>query len=165
MKFGIKSVAFLFFLIGFIACNNSSNQTIPKFTAHTIDGKLIQSDSLKGKIVVITIWATWCGNCLNELNSLNAVVENYKADSSVVFIAITDEPEEKVEHFLKLHAFNFQHIANAKSLKNLLHKSFMKEIPKTLVVNKNGEIVMDLVGELPDIKNILSSIIDKEKKQ
>ncbi|MEY2829212.1 MAG: hypothetical protein RIQ33_1070, partial [Bacteroidota bacterium] len=118
-----------------------------------------------GKIIVIDIWATWCGNCMNELNSLNAVVEKYKMDSNVVFIAITDEPNEKVNQFLQHRDFNFQHIANAPTLKNLLHKSLIQEIPKTMVINKNREIVLDLIGEKPNIEDILSSVIDKELKK
>ena len=152
-------------MVLFSACNHSSKKLLPSFSAQTIDGKLINTDSLKSKIIVIDIWATWCGNCMNELNSLNAVVEKYKLDSNVIFISITDEPNEKVNRFLEHHDFNFQHIANAATLKNLLHKSLIQEIPKTMVINKNGEIILDLIGEKPNIENILSSVIDKELKK
>jgi thiol-disulfide isomerase/thioredoxin len=155
----------LAWLIHISACNYSSKNILPSFSAQTISGKNINSDSLKGKIIVIDIWATWCGNCINELNSLNAVVEKYKLDSNVVFIAITDEPNEKVNRFLEHRDFNFQHIANAATLKNLLHKGLIQEIPKTIIINKNGELILDLIGEKPNIENILSTIIDKELKQ
>jgi thiol-disulfide isomerase/thioredoxin len=164
MKFRVQSILLLFSFIVIIGCGSSSHEVLPSFSAQTIDGKLIQIDSLKGKIIVIDIWATWCGNCINELNSLNAVVEKYKSDGNVVFIAITDEPNEKVNRFLQHRDFNFQHIANAATLKNLLHKSLIQEIPKTMVINKNREIVLDLIGEKPNIENILSSVIDKELK-
>lgn len=165
MKFRVQSILLLFSFIAIISCGGSSKELLPSFSAQTIDGKSIQTDSLKNKIIVIDIWATWCGNCMNELNSLNAVVEKYKMDSNVVFIAITDEPNEKVNRFLQHRDFNFLHIANAATLKNLLHKSLIQEIPKTMVINKNGEIVLDLIGEKPNIEDILSSVIDKELKK
>ncbi|MFM2223966.1 MAG: hypothetical protein RJA07_168 [Bacteroidota bacterium] len=165
MKFQQFKLFFVAGLIVFLGCNISSKKILPKFSAQTIDGKNINSDSLKGNIIVIDIWASWCGNCLHELNSLNAVVDKYKADSSVIFIAITDEPNEKVKLFLQRYAFNFQQITNAKKLKNLLHTSLIQEIPKTMVINKNGEIVLELIGETPNLSTILSSTIDTELKK
>jgi uncharacterized protein (TIGR03435 family) len=57
-------------------------------------------EELKGKVVVLEFWATWCEPCVDSIPHLNALAEKYK-DKPVVFISITDEPGDKVAEFLK----------------------------------------------------------------
>lgn len=57
-------------------------------------------DRLKGKAVVLEFWGTWCGPCIEAFPHLNALVKDTRGEP-VVFIAITDEPADKVEAFLK----------------------------------------------------------------
>ncbi len=72
---------------------------MPSFSAQILNDTPISADSLKGKIVVFNIWATWCGNCLHEIPSLNLVAAKYSHNKSVVFLAVTDEPEATVTNF------------------------------------------------------------------
>lgn len=57
-------------------------------------------EELKGKVVILEFWATWCEPCVEALPRLNALAEKYK-DKPVVFISVTDEPGDKVARFLK----------------------------------------------------------------
>ncbi len=57
-------------------------------------------EELKGKVVILEFWATWCEPCVDNIPHLNALAEKYK-DKPVVFISITDEPGQKVSEFLK----------------------------------------------------------------
>src|SRR5205823_5493660 len=57
--------------------------------------------SLKGKVVVLEFWATWCAPCIAAIPHLNAVAES--KPENVVFVAITDEPEDRVRPFLVKH--------------------------------------------------------------
>jgi len=59
-------------------------------------------EELKGKVVVLEFWATWCDACLEELPRFNALVAMFK-DRPVRFISITDEPETVVRDFLREH--------------------------------------------------------------
>ena len=60
-------------------------------------------EELKGKVVILEFWATWCEPCVDNIPRLNALAEKYK-DKPVVFISITDEPGDKIAEFMKTTA-------------------------------------------------------------
>lgn len=68
--------------------------------------KTPQLESLKGKIVVLDFWATWCSPCVAAFPENNELSNKYK-NKDVVFIAITDDPKEKLENFLKKVKIDF----------------------------------------------------------
>lgn len=57
-------------------------------------------ESLRGKVVVLEFWATWCGPCLAAIPHMNDLAEHFK-DKPVQFIAVTDESKDVIEPFLK----------------------------------------------------------------
>lgn len=60
----------------------------PLFTAHTIDGKEVSLKSLRGKVVLLDFWATWCGKCLAETPHLKAAAERF-ADKPFVIVGVS----------------------------------------------------------------------------
>src|SRR5262245_57824708 len=64
------------------------------------DGATTDWKSLKGKVVVVEFWATWCSPCMPAITHLNELAEKFK-DQPVQFISITDEDEATITQFLK----------------------------------------------------------------
>jgi peroxiredoxin len=153
--------ALLFFFQGCI--DHHQGEKMPVFSTVDILGHQVNSVQLKGKIVVIKVWATWCGSCVEEIPALNQLVERYKSDSSVVFLAITDDTNMKITSFLKKHPFDYQHIADAKALKLLFQTGMRKEIPEHIIVDREGTIVFDESGELANIEQVLARHIEEAK--
>src|SRR3954471_19103490 len=65
-------------------------QTAPEFNLINVSGGSMNSDELKGKVVVVYLWATWCGPCVEELLNVTALYDEYK-DANVQVIGIVVE--------------------------------------------------------------------------
>lgn len=96
--------------------------------------------SLKGKMVIVSFYASWCPNCIEELKTLNSI-KNTKL-SNVEVLAITDEGMEKMVDFKtkKQYPFTFLTLTNSFSSLGIV------SIPTTYLLNTKGEIVYNKVG-------------------
>ncbi len=159
----MKKHLFLFALIASISSCSSTGKPLPEINATTLAGKEITNEGLKGKITVIKLWATWCGPCLREIPELNELVDQYKTDTNVVFVAITDDTRATIEKFLSVREFNYQQVTDAKELSGKLHKGLVQYIPEHIVVDQQGNVVFDEIEPPLGIKDTLISVIESLK--
>jgi peroxiredoxin len=86
------------------------NRPAPSFSLVTLDGKSVTSTDLRGRVVVLAFWATWCLPCRQELPDLQKVYEQYEGDSNVAFYAVGgpwgDDTAEKESTFAKQKKLN-----------------------------------------------------------
>jgi cytochrome c biogenesis protein CcmG, thiol:disulfide interchange protein DsbE len=64
----------------------------PPLTLHTVDGRTISTDSLRGKVVILSFWATWCEPCKEELPLLSAYAARHAEEGLVVLGFSLDDP-------------------------------------------------------------------------
>ncbi len=91
---------------------------------------------LRGKLVVVEFWATWCPPCRESIPHLNELHDRWK-DKDVAIIALTDEPAEEVEEFIK--KMNIRYIVGAGSLSGFDYG--VSSIPYAFVVDGSGKVV------------------------
>lgn len=94
-------------------------------------------ESLRGKVVVLEFWATWCGPCIAAIPHLNELTEEF-AGEDVVFIAVTDERRDVVERFLERRPIHG--IVAMNTERNMLRDYGVRYIPYTVVVDRYGRI-------------------------
>jgi len=109
----------------------------PAFSARTLDGKTISSSELRGKVVVLNFWFIGCPACLSMEPKLNAFKARFTG-TDVVFLAMTIDPKEALEKYLKKERFDYLQIADAKET---MSQFSFRGFPKNIVIDKQGKIV------------------------
>jgi thiol-disulfide isomerase/thioredoxin len=79
----------------------------PAFTVRDLDGREIAQASLRGKVVIVNFWATWCGPCRAEIPDLVALQEKYKDTLQVIGISEDEAGVEVVKRFAAEHQINY----------------------------------------------------------
>jgi thiol-disulfide isomerase/thioredoxin len=115
---------------------------VPSIDIQTADGKAINLQQLKGKVVFINFWATWCPPCLAELPSINKLYRKVKDNPNIVFITVDiDNNLAKSSQFIRDKGYSFS-VYGGDGNGNLA-KLNEDGIPVTLVIDKQGNIVYD----------------------
>ncbi|MBK8465747.1 MAG: TlpA family protein disulfide reductase [Chloracidobacterium sp.] len=115
-----------------LAASLSAQIQKPNFAAITMDGSRIDTASLKGKVIVLNLWFINCPNCRDEIKQLNQIVDQYKDNKDVVFVALAASKKADLEKFLVKNPFKYQVVPSAE----------MIIFSKFGTANKNGEIDM-----------------------
>lgn len=121
---------------------------LPKFELNLLNGKKLNSESLKDKPTVINFWFSNCTPCIEEIPLLNKIKSEFGEE--VNFISITFQNKNEVNEFLKANDFNFTHVIESKEY---LKKFGFFGYPKTLILDKNL-IITEIEKMIPkDIEN------------
>lgn len=132
------------------------NKPAPKFSFKTMDGKTISLSDLKGKVVVLDFWATWCGPCKASFPVLQKVYEKYKDNKNVVILAVNSrettkgaEREKLVKQFIKDNKYTFAVVFdNDDKEKAYIAQFGVEGIPTKIILDKEGTIQFKSVGFL-----------------
>jgi thiol-disulfide isomerase/thioredoxin len=118
-----------------------------QFTLGGLEGDKLQLASLRGKVIVMDFWATWCGPCRVQHPLYERVKAKFKDRSDVVFLAIdTDENRALVKPFLEQNDWS-KKVYFEDGLGHLLQ---VTSIPTTVIFNKKGEVASRMNGFLPE---------------
>jgi thiol-disulfide isomerase/thioredoxin len=103
-------------------------------------GALISTESLKGKVVFINFWATWCPPCLAELPSIQNLYNRFKNDNRVVFImADMDHKINESTNFLLNRSIDLP-VYSPHSIPD--QKIYDGTLPTTLILDKEGMTIL-----------------------
>lgn len=138
----------LMILLFFTTINISSAATLEKakdFELKGLDGKTYRLSSLKGKVVLINFWATWCKYCIKENPSLDRLYKKFKDDGFIVLGISVDRSDLTVENFLQKHPVSYPVLMDSKG--EVFVKTYtVIGIPVTFMINKDGYIINKLMG-------------------
>jgi thiol-disulfide isomerase/thioredoxin len=127
------------------AARNGDARDVFSFVVRRLDGTPLPLASLKGKIVVLSFWATWCAPCRELAPAFNGVARSYAGNSDVAFFAVsTDEDEVQVPAFVAHEKWGIP-VIFADGLDGF---EKVETLPMVLVLDRKGEIVYR-TGGLP----------------
>ena len=133
----------------------SVDQTKPldlKFTA--VDGTKVDLADLRGKVVLIDFWATWCPPCREEVPNVVAAYKKYHDQGFDVIGISLDQDKDKLLAFTKDHGMVWPQYFDGQGWDNSISKSFgIDSIPAMWLVGKDGKVVStdgrdDLAGQV-----------------
>ena len=118
----------------------------------TIDGKAIKLADYAGKVVIVNLWATWCGPCRIEIPHLIEIANEYKG--RVELIGLTNEDPvvdaEKVKSFMREHQINYTiGWASQEFALGLMQGQIRNSIPQSFVITRDGRVYKRFVGFSP----------------
>lgn len=110
------------------------------------DGKTFKLSELKGKVLVLNFWATWCQPCIAELPSFQQLHSSLANEKEITFLAIEmDQDYEKAAKFFKKKDYSIPLYSLGSALPSDMQTN---SIPMTIIIAKNGEIVIKKIGML-----------------
>jgi thiol-disulfide isomerase/thioredoxin len=110
----------------------------PTFELNEIDGEVHTSESLKGKVVLLNFWATWCPPCVEELPSLNRLQQRYmNKDLEIVSVDFRETPEE-MRNFLQQTPVDFPVLLDLDGRTSLAWGVF--SFPSSFIIDRKGRI-------------------------
>jgi thiol-disulfide isomerase/thioredoxin len=119
---------------------------VPAFTAVDLDGRSISTESLRGKVVIINFWATWCGPCRAEIPDLVALQERYRDTLQVIGISQDEAPPAVVKRFAAEHKINYPVLMTTEQIDKLFPG--ISALPTSYIVNRDARVVQKHVGML-----------------
>jgi len=119
---------------------------VPPFTVTDLDGKSISSKDLRGKVVLVNFWATWCGPCRAEIPDLVALQDKYRDQLVILGISEDETGEEPVRKFAAKYNINYT-VAMATPEIRAAFPNVMA-LPTTYVLDRDGKLAQKNVGML-----------------
>jgi peroxiredoxin len=152
MKRSLISAVFILVLIS-MASSQIDNTTLtkigdkaPAFSCTMIDGQSFDLIKMKGRIVLINFFATWCGPCNSELPVLQKNIwEKYKNNKSFSLIILGREHNAKeVSDFVKTKGFTMPFAPDPE--RGIFKLYATQSIPRNVIVGKDGKIIFQSIG-------------------
>jgi len=141
------------------------NDTATEFTVQMIDGEVISISDLKGKVVLLNFWATWCAPCLMEFSEFpEKILQPFKNEEFILIAISIGETKETVEQKMQgMKKYGVDFNVGIDPAKEIWDKYATGSIPKSFLIDKNGVIRYTSIGNADgnvdklatEIKNLL----------
>jgi thiol-disulfide isomerase/thioredoxin len=119
---------------------------MPPFLVNDLDGNVISTASLRGKVVLLNFWATWCPPCRDELPEMIGLANRYKDRLEIIGASMDDSPPSEVAAFAKEAGMNYPIVMGSRISDEY---GGVPALPTSFVIDTNGRVVQKHVGLFP----------------
>ncbi|WP_406439188.1 TlpA family protein disulfide reductase [Streptomyces sp. NBC_00631] len=141
----------------------ADRKTAPDLAGSSLDGKAVSLAGYRGKVVVLNVWASWCGPCRAEAPELSKAQQALAAQGVQVLGVDTDARQEKGRAFQDEHHLVYPSLHDAGSRKLVrLPKGYMPQaLPYTLFIDRDGKIAAKYLSPLTeaDVRTITRPLL------
>lgn len=129
----------------YVQAVNKDASTAPDFNLPTSDGKSLKLSSLKGKVVILDFWATWCPPCRKGIPDLIDLKKKYGAKGvEIIGISVDQDTKPEVVPFIKDYGINYPVVYADNNV--VMQYGGIRAIPTSFVIDKQGKIVASYEG-------------------
>jgi len=140
----------------------SAGDKASDFKLQDLAGKTVSLQSLKGKVVFLNVWATWCGPCRDEMPSMETLYDEFKGNPNFVMLAVSqDTNQDAVLPYVRKNGYHFDVLLDPE---NKVGDSYnVSGVPETFIIDRKGRIVAHHMGAFdwsrPDVSEALRELL------
>jgi thiol-disulfide isomerase/thioredoxin len=117
---------------------------LPSFELSTVEGKTIEFSQLRGKVVILNFWATWCGPCKEEMPALDRLSRQFDPRDVAILTITTEHERTGIQQFMK--QFNSALPVLIDEQRDVSLAFMVRGLPTTVFISKNGTVEGRAVG-------------------
>jgi cytochrome c biogenesis protein CcmG/thiol:disulfide interchange protein DsbE len=139
------------------------------FKLEKLDGTTLSLAQLRGKVVFLNIWATWCGPCREEMPSMETLYDQLKDNKDFVMLAVSQDTKGRsvVAPYVARNGYHFTILLDPE---NKVGESYdVSGVPETFIIDRKGQIVAHHMGAFdwsrPDVKDALKELLESKESR
>jgi peroxiredoxin len=109
-----------------------------------LDGNTVRVSDLKGKIVLLNFWTTWCFDCKAEMPSMEKLFQRFKGQNFAMVAVNLREPSQRVHDFYETYKLSFTVLLDATGQSGIRYG--IRSIPTTFILNQEGGLIGKVLG-------------------
>jgi len=136
------------------------------FKLEALDGSTVSLEQLKGKVVFLNIWATWCGPCRQEMPSMETLYDELRTNRDFVMLAVSQDTKGRlvVAPYVEKNGYHFKVLLDPE---NQVGEAYdVSGVPETFIIDREGRIVAHHMGAFdwsrPDVKDALKQLLESK---
>ena len=117
---------------------------MPPFELKTLEGNVLRSASLKGRVVLLNFWATWCGPCKDEMPALGKLKQRFNKKDFLLLTITTDLQPKAIKAFLNILNVDFPVLLDHTQEVSQVYMA--RALPLTVLIGKDGRLIGRAMG-------------------
>jgi thiol-disulfide isomerase/thioredoxin len=135
----------------------------PAFAVTTTDGRRVSLDDLKGKVVLLDFWATWCGPCREALPHMKSIAKKFDGQPLVVLSVSLDSDEKKWKDFIAKNEMTWLHYRDGGFTGPISRMFGVESIPHTFTIDADGVLQDEQIGDA-SIEGKLKKLVGRARE-
>lgn len=134
----------------------------PAFAVNTLDGQHFNLDAMRGRVVLIDFWATWCGPCNEELPHMKKIAKEFAGEPLVILSVSWDDDDAKWKDFIRKNEMTWPQYRDAD--KALTHAFGVEAIPHYFTIDSDGVLTAEMLGEGSNVEGRLKKLLAQARE-